>query len=311
MTLSGRKYQATTASTYRYGFQNQEKTDEISGAGNHTTAMFWEYDTRLGRRWNLDPKPNPSISSYACFANNPIWISDPLGDTTSYSVQKGDNLTNIAKQNNVSLDRLKQYNPQISDPNKISVGQTINIPGAQNDKLMNGDFVGVVNAPNGAMGYGHNALIVGNDKTGWTFVSKEGRQEGESATSGNNPLGGGPALPPKTAQFGTLQDLYESSYFKEYKKTAVYTLQQNQAAPLITKMTQEATSKYVLLSNNCGHACGKAIQTVGLDPGIKDRYSYFRGVKVKMGRNISPFPNDQFKEQIENNQGRFVGQINE
>ena len=68
-------------SSYRYGFNGQEKVDEISGTGNHNTAMFWEYDTRLGRRWNQDPKPNPSISNYAAFANNPIWYSDALGDT--------------------------------------------------------------------------------------------------------------------------------------------------------------------------------------------------------------------------------------
>ena len=26
------------------------KTNELGGIGNHNTAMFWEYDTRLGRR---------------------------------------------------------------------------------------------------------------------------------------------------------------------------------------------------------------------------------------------------------------------
>jgi hypothetical protein len=65
---------------YRFGFNSQEKTDEISGSGNHNTALFWEYDTRLGRRWNRDPKPNPSVSDYACFINNPIWNTDVLGD---------------------------------------------------------------------------------------------------------------------------------------------------------------------------------------------------------------------------------------
>jgi hypothetical protein len=35
----------------------------------------------LGRRWNIDPKPNPSISNYACFGNNPIFYIDVLGDT--------------------------------------------------------------------------------------------------------------------------------------------------------------------------------------------------------------------------------------
>jgi hypothetical protein len=65
---------------YRFGFNGQEKVDEIAGAGNHTTAEFWEYDTRLGRRWNRDPVVKPWESSYACFANNPIWYSDVNGD---------------------------------------------------------------------------------------------------------------------------------------------------------------------------------------------------------------------------------------
>jgi len=69
-------------SNYRFGFNAQEKTDEISGLGNHNTATFWEYDTRLGRRWNLDPKPNSSLSLYNCLGGNPIWFSDLLGDTT-------------------------------------------------------------------------------------------------------------------------------------------------------------------------------------------------------------------------------------
>lgn len=66
---------------YRYGFNSQEKVDEISGTGNHNTAEFGELDTRLGRRWNLDPKPNPSSSNYSVFANSPIWIMDAKLDT--------------------------------------------------------------------------------------------------------------------------------------------------------------------------------------------------------------------------------------
>ncbi|MBT7144789.1 MAG: hypothetical protein HN704_08955 [Bacteroidetes bacterium] len=77
----------SSADAYLFGFQGQEKDDEISGTtGGHTTAMFWEYDTRLARRWNLDPKPNPSISQYATFACNPIWYTDPLGDTLRFGL---------------------------------------------------------------------------------------------------------------------------------------------------------------------------------------------------------------------------------
>ena len=65
---------------YRYGFNGQEKDNEIYGEGQSYTAEFWQYDARLGRRWNLDPKPEASLSQYSTFANNPIWYSDPLGD---------------------------------------------------------------------------------------------------------------------------------------------------------------------------------------------------------------------------------------
>ncbi len=39
---------------YVYSFNTQKKMDEVYGKGNLNTALFWEYDTRLGRRWNLD-----------------------------------------------------------------------------------------------------------------------------------------------------------------------------------------------------------------------------------------------------------------
>ena len=70
---------------YRFGFNGQEKTNEIAGVGNHNTAMFWEYDTRLGRRWNKDPKPVIGINDYHVLLNNPIIYTDPLGDKVPVS----------------------------------------------------------------------------------------------------------------------------------------------------------------------------------------------------------------------------------
>jgi RHS repeat-associated protein len=69
-----------TDDSYRYGFQGQEKDDELKGEGNHNTAMYWEYDTRIGRRWNLDPVVKSWLSSYSVLSNSPIWKIDPDGD---------------------------------------------------------------------------------------------------------------------------------------------------------------------------------------------------------------------------------------
>jgi hypothetical protein len=66
---------------YSFGFNGQEKEKQVTGADTHTSAEFWMYDSRAGRRWQLDPKPNLAISSYSCFSSNPIFYSDPLGDT--------------------------------------------------------------------------------------------------------------------------------------------------------------------------------------------------------------------------------------
>ena len=66
---------------YRFGFNGMEKDDEINGAtGTSYTAEFWQYDPRIGRRWNLDPVDQISISNYAAFALNPIFYNDPYGD---------------------------------------------------------------------------------------------------------------------------------------------------------------------------------------------------------------------------------------
>jgi hypothetical protein len=67
---------------YRFGFNGQEKVNEIAGVGNHNTAEFWEYDTRVARRWNLDPefKQMPGLSHYSAFNNSPLIFVDEGGD---------------------------------------------------------------------------------------------------------------------------------------------------------------------------------------------------------------------------------------
>lgn len=70
----------TGVDKYEFGFNGQMKTNEIAGTGNHNTAVFWEYDTRLARRWNLDSKSNPWESRYSVMGGNPILNKDVLGD---------------------------------------------------------------------------------------------------------------------------------------------------------------------------------------------------------------------------------------
>ena len=78
MLMPGRKYKATSSSNYRYGFNTQERDEELSE--NIYTAEYWEYDSRIVRRWNTDPDVTADESPYAVNHNNPIVFNDPDGD---------------------------------------------------------------------------------------------------------------------------------------------------------------------------------------------------------------------------------------
>jgi hypothetical protein len=78
MAMPNRTYQP---GQYRYSINGQEKSDEINT--NLTTALFWEYDSRVGRRWNVDPVLKDGESPYSTFSNNPVLRTDPNGDSDS------------------------------------------------------------------------------------------------------------------------------------------------------------------------------------------------------------------------------------
>ena len=66
---------------YRYGFNTQERDEDI--AKGHYTAEYWEYDSRLGRRWNLDPVDQVWMSNYSVLMNCPVVMIDFWGDNPS------------------------------------------------------------------------------------------------------------------------------------------------------------------------------------------------------------------------------------
>ncbi|MBO4655386.1 MAG: hypothetical protein J5644_07555 [Bacteroidales bacterium] len=83
---------STNPGDYRYVFNGQEGDNEVFGEMANYTADFWQYDSRLGRRWNIDPITKAYESPYACFAGNPIWYNDKLGLDTVFA-------DNFARQN--------------------------------------------------------------------------------------------------------------------------------------------------------------------------------------------------------------------
>jgi RHS repeat-associated protein len=104
MLMPGRTY---SSGAYRYGFNGQEKSTEVND--NSYTAEFWQYDARIGRRWNLDPRPSVDISPYAAFNNNPIFYSDPLGDTVVHEAGGTHNIDIDEKANSLEFYGSSNY----------------------------------------------------------------------------------------------------------------------------------------------------------------------------------------------------------
>jgi hypothetical protein len=88
MMMPGRKYTAnTTTAKYRFSINGQEKETDLNP--NITTAEFWEYDSRIGRRWNRDPVVKEWESPYLCFSGNPIFYADPAGNEPDKPIKSG------------------------------------------------------------------------------------------------------------------------------------------------------------------------------------------------------------------------------
>lgn len=71
----------------------------------------------------LPPSETPTITTTPTITETPTQ-SGPV----TYQVQEGDSLFSIAEQFEISLDLLLAYNPELSDPANIFVGQEVTIP---------------------------------------------------------------------------------------------------------------------------------------------------------------------------------------
>ena len=110
---------ASQEGDYRYGFNGQEKDDEIAGKGNSYTAEFWQYDPRSARRWNVDPVYKHHFSNYSVMSGNPILRIDPDGaNDTEFGVnEKGE---------------VEQIGPTDDDPDKLFA---LNEDGTKNENI--------------------------------------------------------------------------------------------------------------------------------------------------------------------------------
>ncbi|WP_353779237.1 RHS repeat-associated core domain-containing protein [Winogradskyella sp. 3972H.M.0a.05] len=80
--LIHKRYGATD--DYRYGFQGQEKDDEIKGKGNSYDYGNRFHDPRVGRWLSLDAVSKSHQGNYNFASNSPKMLIDKRGDDDYY-----------------------------------------------------------------------------------------------------------------------------------------------------------------------------------------------------------------------------------
>ena len=127
-------------------------------------------------------------------------------------VQQGDSLSKIAADNNTTVEAIMETNPGITDPNVISAGQTLNMPGG-NILQKTGNVIrsttGIGDGKPGALGLGGEGSFFGMETPG--VIKKAGDLLGLGGASGledaygnSGSGGGGSGINPQMAALALL-----------------------------------------------------------------------------------------------------------
>lgn len=264
MQMPGRTY-ISGNNGYRYSINGQEKTPEI--APNTTTAEFWQYDARIVRRWNIDPKPNTSISPYNCFAGNPIFHSDPLGDTTLYYSMKGNFLGGV--YNDGAVSRIKVNEKMWNKVGGQLAGKMGVQKGFKNQQQRN-DYVSAINSElDNLEATGKYGDLISRE-TGNYQMDFAGNIIDSKEMTGKN-IG-----PPRNAPFGITGTMYLNSQFDNGSTLTVDTYNFT-SGPYANGPTPNNTYTATVFIPRASHPLDKGLFLKGLSYGWKLRLPPFNG----------------------------------
>ncbi|TKG87652.1 RHS repeat-associated core domain-containing protein, partial [Puteibacter caeruleilacunae] len=158
-----------------------------------------------------------------------------------------------------------------------------------------GNDIIVLAAQNSVGGYGHSAVLIGNDKTGWNLYSKNGTTWSKGAIGPSN------KHPESGVQFESLSEFANSeSNFDHDTGDVLYTEgyrieADDEVDAVMEDAAQESVESYYnVLTNSCIDVTSDALEAGGFDPGNGT-------LNTK-----SPIPNNRYEKIKKNNKGKVI-----
>ena len=164
-----------------------------------------------------------------------------------------------------------------------------------------GEDVIVLSAPNGAHYAGHSAVLIGNNKTGWTYYSKDG------TTASNGLIG--QSKPDEGRHFNSLKEFSEkinnedAHRDKPYTQAYQITSTSEQDQKMMTAADKAVKSDYIIGAQDCIQATSTTLEAAGLNPGTQLTVDPTSGIVVE---SLSPIPVIRYEFIKENNKGTDV-----
>ncbi|MCB0644362.1 MAG: hypothetical protein KDC44_22110, partial [Phaeodactylibacter sp.] len=159
------------------------------------------------------------------------------------------------------------------------------------------DIIVIINK-DAVYGAGHVGLLIGDDKSGWTYISKDGRADTDNDGNQNGTIlsGGESRQTVLINEFNTLDDALNderlsAAYDEGYRLET--TPEQDEKA--IEVATEDAKSKYSLFLSSCADTCTKALESVGFDGGG------YQSDKKWVGVTYSDLPIKRYNQIVKNN----------
>lgn len=169
----------------------------------------------------------------------------------------------------------------------------------------------VLSAPDGAGGFGHAAVLIGNDKDGWKLYSKNGTNGYVSGSASSGPSNKNPEIgvPFKSlSEFANSKSNFTEQGDIEYKSAFRITTDKATDEKMKVAAAKSVGSDYDVLSNSCIDVCSDALKAGGLNEGFKKIDTEVENLDGKMVPITigvkSNIPNERYEQIKQNNTGQ-------